>query len=155
MNYKRLIISLVVPQLAGTIGSMFSRPSISVWYNSLNKPIFNPPNWIFAPVWILLYFLMGVSVYLVWQNISINAYTREALWLFWLNLIFNISWSMVFFSFHAIGTALINIVIIWLFILALMMTFYRINKLSAYLLIPYFAWVSFAMVLNYYIWILN
>jgi len=155
MNYKRLIISLALPQLAGIIGSFFTTPAISTWYATLQRPSFSPPNWIFGPVWIILYILMGISVYLIWQQIEKNKTAKGALWLFWVHLVFNASWSIIFFGLQNPGLAFINIIIIWLLIIALMIKFWKINRWATYLLIPYLLWVGFASVLNYFIWYLN
>ena len=161
MNYKRLIISLALPQLAGLVGSFFTSSAISSWYVTLQKPSFNPPNWLFGPAWILLYILMGISIYLVWSSYAKDSErqsrnkTRSALIIFWIHLIFNASWSIVFFGFKNPGLALVNIIIIWLLIIILMIKFWKINKWATYLLIPYLLWVSFASMLNYSIWQLN
>ena len=155
MNYKRLIISLALPQLAGIVGSVFTTSAIPIWYATLQRPSFSPPNWLFGPVWILLYILMGISVYLVWQKIDKDKTARGALWLFWIHLFFNAIWSIIFFGLHNPGLAFVNIIIIWLLIIILMVKFWKINKWSTYLLIPYLLWVSFASALNYFIWYLN
>lgn len=155
MNYKRLIISLALPQLAGIIGSLFTTPAISTWYATLQRPSFSPPNWLFGPVWITLYILMGISVYLIWQKVEKNKTARGALWLFWIHLFFNAIWSIIFFGLQNLGMAFINIIIIWLLIVALVIKFWKINCWASYLLIPYLLWVSFASVLNYFIWYLN
>lgn len=150
MNYKRLIISLILPQLAGLVGSFFTAPAISNWYAFLEKPSFNPPSWIFGPAWILLYILMGISSYLVWQKGD-----KKALTIFWIHLFFNALWSIVFFGLQNPGLAFLNIIVIWVFIIVLIIKFWKINKWSSILLIPYLLWVSFASVLNYFIWQLN
>lgn len=160
MNYKRLIICIILPQLAGIIGSAFTITSITGWYDLLTKPSFSPPNWIFGPVWILLYILMGISIYLIWSfYIKIsngqNKKFKIAFWLFWIHLFFNSIWSIIFFGFENPALAFVDIIIIWLMIIALMIKFWKINKISTYLLIPYFLWVSFASLLNYFIWYLN
>lgn len=167
MNYKKLVISLALPQLAGLIGSFFTSPVVSsIWYKSLEKPFFNPPAWLFGPVWITLYIIMGISVYLVWQKVEQNPPSPKApdgqgktagsaLWLFWIHLFFNAVWSIIFFGLKNPGLAFLDIIIIWLLIIVLIMKFWKINKWSAYLLIPYLAWVSFAGALNYFIWRLN
>ncbi len=165
MNYKRLAISLVLPQLAGLVGSIFTVSAIPVWYAALRRPSFNPPNWIFGPTWFLLYILMGISIYLIWQKIAENknlpagaetlAKAKGAARLFWIHLFFNAIWSIIFFGFQNTGLAFLDIIIIWIFILVLMMKFWKIEKWSTYLLIPYFLWVSFASALNYFIWYLN
>ena len=155
MNYKRLIISLALPQSAGLVGSFFTTSAIPTWYATLQKPSFSPPNWIFGPVWILLYILMGISIYLIWQRIEENKKIRGAMWLFWVHLFFNAIWSIIFFGLHNPGLAFINIIIIWILIIVLMFKFWPINKWATYLLIPYLLWVSFASILNYFIWHLN
>ena len=149
MNYRHFIISLALPQIAGLIGSFFTISAIPTWYAVLEKPGFSPPNWIFGPVWILLYILMGVSVYLIWQK------DKSATWLFWIHLFFNAIWSIIFFGLQNPGLALVNIIIIWLLIIVLIIKFWKINKWASYLLFPYLFWVSFASLLNYYIWYLN
>jgi len=155
MSYKRLIISLVLPQIAGLVGSFFTTSAIPTWYAMLQKPSFSPPNWIFGPTWIILYILMGISVYLIWQRIEENKKAKGVMWLFWIHLFFNAIWSITFFGLQNPGLAFVNIIIIWLLIIILMIKFWKINKWSTYLLIPYFIWVSFASVLNYFIWYLN
>ena len=155
MNYKRLIISLALPQLAGIVGSLFTTSAIPTWYATLQRPSFSPPNWLFGPAWITLYILMGISVYLIWQKVEKNKTAKSALWLFWVHLVFNASWSIVFFGLQNPGLAFINIIIIRLLIIALMIKFWKINRWASYLLIPYLLWVSFASALNYFIWYLN
>lgn len=166
MNYKRLFISILLPLLAGGFGSLFTRTSVDTWYGTLEKPALAPPNWLFGPVWTLLYLLMGISVYLIWQkrNASLSwlPWRREradvvsfAFVLFWIHLFFNAIWSIVFFNFHALGWALVNIAVIWLFIVAMMIVFWKVDRRATYLLIPYLLWVSFASALNYGIWMLN
>ncbi len=155
MNYKRLIIALLLPQLAGILGSFFTASAIPTWYAALEKPFFSPPNWIFAPAWITLYALMGISAYLIWQKVGENKAAKSALWLFWLHLFFNAIWSIIFFGLRNPGLAFVDIVIIWLLIIVLIVKFWRINRWAAYLLIPYLLWVGFASALNYFIWYLN
>jgi tryptophan-rich sensory protein len=154
-NYKRLIISLALPQLAGIVGSLFTTSAIPTWYATLQRPSFSPPNWLFGPAWITLYVLMGVSVYLIWQKVEKTKKARGAMWLFWIHLFFNAIWSIIFFGLQNPGLAFINIIIIWLLIVALMIKFWNINRWATYLLIPYLLWVSFASALNYFIWYLN
>jgi len=155
MNYKRLIISLALPQLAGLIGSIFTTSAIPAWYATLQKPSFSPPNWIFGPVWIILYILMGISVYLIWQKAAEKKKVKKALWLFWIHLFFNVAWSIIFFGLQNPMLAFLNIIIIWFLIIVLMIKFWKVDKWATYLLIPYLFWVSFASVLNYFIWYLN
>ncbi len=155
LNYKRLIISLVLPQLAGLIGSVFTISAIPAWYASLEKPSFSPPNWIFGPVWITLYFLMGLSVYLVWQKIKENKKAKAGLALFWLQLFFNAVWSIIFFGLQSPGWAFVEIIFLWLAIVLTIIAFSKVSRLAALLLIPYILWVTFAAYLNYSIWTLN
>lgn len=155
MNYKRLIISLALPQLAGIVGSLFTTSAIPTWYATLQRPSFSPPNWLFGPAWITLYILMGISIYLIWQKVEQNKTARGAIRLFWIHLFFNAIWSIIFFGLQNPGLAFVNIIIIWLLIIALMIKFWKINRWATYLLIPYLLWVSFASVLNYFIWYLN
>lgn len=160
MNYKRIIISLALPQMAGLVGSVFTSPAIPGWYANLVKPSFSPPNWLFGPVWIVLYILMGISAYLVWSAYAKSSAGRRrelktALLLFWVHLIFNAVWPIIFFGLQNPGLAFVNIIIIWLLIVALMIKFWKIDSRASYLLMPYLLWVSFASVLNYFIWYLN
>ena len=144
INYLRLIISVAICQLAGVIGSFFTSSSVSTWYEDLAKPSFNPPSWVFGPVWITIYFLMGISLYLVWMEKK----DRMALSVFGVQLALNTSWSIFFFGMRNPLLAFVNIILLWAAIIAMMVLFWRISKRSAYLLIPYLLWVSFAAVLN-------
>lgn len=161
MNYKRLTISLALPQLAGIVGSFFTTPAISTWYATLQRPSFSPPNWLFGPVWITLYILMGISVYLIWSAYAKASADKQknkaksAMILFWIHLFFNSIWSIIFFGLQNPGLAFINIIIIWVLIIVLMVKFWKINRWATYLLILYLLWVSFAGVLNCFIWYLN
>jgi len=157
MNYKRLVICLGLPQLAGVVGSIFTISAIPAWYAGLQRPSFSPPNWIFGPVWILLYLLMGISVYLIWSACAkpLAEEDRNTLTIFWIHLFLNATWSIVFFGLQSPFWAFFNIIILWLFIITLIIKFWKINKWASYLLVPYLLWVSFASVLNYFIWYLN
>lgn len=156
MNYKRLGISIILPQLAGLAGSFFTAPAVSGWYSGLARPAFSPPNWIFGPVWITLYLMMGISIYLVWNYKGIHfKRKKEAMRLFWVHLFFNAIWSPIFFGLKSPGIALLDIIIIWAFIVVLIFKFLKINRRAAWLLVPYFFWVGFASLLNFAIWILN
>ena len=150
----KLIISIVIPFIASLIGSLFTSSAIPTWYAALNKPSFNPPNWIFGPVWTVLYILMGISLYLIWVK-PFSKKVKYALDIFGIQLVLNIMWSFLFFYSRNPLFAFIEIIFLWLFILYTIFLFYRISKPSAYLLVPYALWVSFASNLNYYFWILN
>ncbi|MDD3421595.1 MAG: tryptophan-rich sensory protein [Methanocellales archaeon] len=154
-NISQLVYSIVICQLAGIIGSFFTFPSIQTWYAALEKPSFNPPNWLFSPVWITLFILMGVSLYLVWSSGAKTRYVKIALTLFGIQLILNILWSIIFFGLKSPFYAFIEIAILWVAILLTIFKFFKISKTAAYLLIPYLLWVSFAAVLNFSIWVLN
>lgn len=154
-NITKLIISVGICELAGVIGSIFTVPAISGWYRGLTKPQLAPPNWIFAPVWTILYLLMGVSLYLVWKNGFENKRVRFAMGVFAGQLMLNILWSYIFFGLNSPGAALIEIVMLWLMILACIFVFKKISKPAAWILVPYIVWVTFAMYLNFSIWILN
>lgn len=146
---------IVVCELAGIVGSVFTIQSIPTWYQTLTKPVFNPPNWIFGPVWTTLYALMGISVYRIWRLGMRREKVRDAVVLFCMHLALNAIWSPVFFGARNIPLAFAIIAIMWLTLIALIFRFERLDKQSAYLLTPYLAWISFAMVLNYNLWILN
>jgi len=151
----KFLVAILVCLLAGFIGSLFTTPSIPTWYESLNKPSFNPPNWLFAPVWTTLYVLMGISAYMIWEKSSRYKSSNTALKIFFVQLVLNSIWSMLFFGLRNPLYGFIGIVLLWFAILFTMLKFYRISKKAAYLLVPYILWVSFASLLNFYILILN
>jgi len=154
INWIKLIVSLIICQLAGVIGSLFTASSIPTWYAALNKPSFNPPNWIFAPVWIFLYILMGISFYLIWRKSDIpNFGLLMSVFIF--QLVLNAFWTIIFFGLKSPLYAFIEIVVLWVSILYCIITFYRVSKTASVLLIPYLLWVSFAAVLNFSLWKLN
>lgn len=140
--------------MAGVIGAVFTTPSISGWYADLNKPFFNPPNWLFGPVWTLLYLSMSISLYLIW-NQKDGVKTKTALIFFAIQLGLNTLWSIVFFGMRLPSAAFVEILILLIFIVLTIIKFFSISKVSAYLLIPYLLWVSFASLLNLYIVRLN
>ena len=154
IQWLKLIISIIICQVPGIIGSQFTVKSIPTWYAALNKPAFNPPNWLFGPVWITLYILMGISLYLVWSKSNI-ADINNLLIIFFIQLFLNALWSVIFFGFKSLGFAFVEIMILWLFILITIILFYSVSKTASVLLIPYLLWVLFASLLNYYIWKLN
>lgn len=150
-----ILIFVLICQLAGVIGSLFTTPSIPGWYAGLTKPSFNPPNWIFAPVWTTLYVLMGTAAFLVYEKGGKKGEVRKALAVFAVQLALNALWSIVFFGAHMILGAAVLIVVLWAMIAASIWLFSRITKAAAYLLVPYILWVSFATVLNISLYILN
>jgi benzodiazapine receptor len=139
-------LSILICLSAGAIGSVFTRNSVNTWYASLNKPLFNPPAWLFAPVWTALYVMMGISAFLVWKTSGSNR--RRALRFFALQLTVNTLWSVVFFGLHSIKGGLAIIIVLLVLILATIAGFSRISKPAATLLVPYLAWVLFATALN-------
>ena len=151
----KLIISILICQGAGVIGSLFTSPAISTWYATIQKPSFNPPNWIFAPVWTLLFLLMGISLYLIWSKGFKYKETKIAIFIFFVQLILNILWSILFFALQSPLYAFIEIIILWFIILLMIISFYKVSKIAAYLLLPYIIWISFASVLNFSILIIN
>jgi len=145
MNWWKLITAILICEGMGLIGATATTPKIGNWYSTLNKPFFNPPSWIFGPVWTLLFLLMGISLYLVWQKN--NDLTKPIFRWFWIQLVLNMLWSFIFFGMEKPGWALIEIIILWWAIRKTMKNFP--------LLFPYLAWVSFATILNGAIWWLN
>jgi tryptophan-rich sensory protein len=150
-----IVVSIAVCELAGIVGSVFTMPSIPGWYAGLAKPSFNPPNWIFGPVWTLLYALMGLAAYLVYEKGFKRPEVKKALAVFAAQLVLNTLWSIVFFGAHRILGAAVVIVLLGAMILATILLFHKISKAAAYLLVPYILWVSFATVLNASLYVLN
>lgn len=155
IDILKLIVSIIISQLAGLIGATFTSRAIPTWYATLNKPTFNPPNWLFGPVWTALYLLMGISLFLVWQKGLYYNGVKIALIVFGIQLILNILWSILFFGLKSPLAAFIEIIILWLLILVTILTFYKISRAAAILLLPYILWVSFASILNFSLWRLN
>ena len=177
-NFLKLLTSIIVCELAGFIGSVFTMPEINTWYKSLNKPSFNPPDWIFGPVWTILFVLMGISLYLIWtkkwqpknkigkkKTKAWNSLSQKFLsgsWqkaniilIFITQLILNILWSVIFFGMHSPGIAFFELLMLWFAIIFMIINFYRVSKTASLLLFPYILWVSFAARLNLFIWIIN
>ncbi|MDQ5893653.1 MAG: translocator protein [Patescibacteria group bacterium] len=154
-NILKLIIALVVSQLAGIIGSIFTYPSVTGWYATINRPEFAPPNWVFGPVWTTLFILMGIAAFLVWKKGLDRKDVKIALGIFIGQLILNTLWSIIFFSLQSPGAAFFEMIFLWLAIFATIIAFAKISKPAAWLLLPYILWVSFAGFLNYSIWMLN
>lgn len=151
----KFIISLALPFIAGALGSLFTDASSGSWYANLSKPPFNPPGWVFGPVWTILYLLMGLAWYSAWSTPFHHEKKRIAGWAFITQLILNAGWSVVFFGLQRPDISLVVIAALLLAIVWNIISFRRVQKGTILLLIPYLAWVSFASVLNFYIWILN
>ena len=154
-NIAKLISAIVICQSAGIVGSIFTSPSVQTWYATLQLPSFAPPGWFIGMVWIILYTLMGISLYLVWNKGLRNKQVKNSLYLFGLQLILNAVWSFIFFGLRSPFLALIEIVFLWVAIAFTILKFYKISRKTAWLLLPYIAWVSVALTLNFYIWRLN
>lgn len=148
-NLSKLILCILITEGAGIVGSIATASSVKSWYlTDLIKPSFNPPSWVFGPVWTLLFLLMGIALYLVWNK-------KNNLFWFWTQLILNILWSFLFFGLHSPTLAFYEIIILWLAILMTIIRFNQYHKTASKLLWPYLAWVSFASFLNYSIMVLN
>ena len=150
-KYLSLLILLLVTFIAPVIGSYVTSVFKEPWYSEIIQPSFNPPSWVFPPVWTTLYVMMSIAIWRVW----IAFFNSRILKLYFIHLFFNCIWSIIFFGFHQIGLALINIIVILFFVIILMKEYLKIDKLSFYLMIPYFLWSSFALVLNASILFLN
>jgi tryptophan-rich sensory protein len=177
-KFLKLLASIIICELAGVVGSVFTTPEIKSWYATLNKPAFNPPSWIFGPVWTTLFVLMGVALYLVWNkkfviknklgNSALRSWNKwsEKLWsgswqkanillVFALQLVLNVLWSIIFFGSHNVGVAFFELLMLWVAIAYTIINFYRVSKWAAYLLLPYILWVTFAGFLNVALWFIN
>jgi tryptophan-rich sensory protein len=177
-NWVKLLISIIICEFAGVIGSGFTISQINSWYLHLKKPFFNPPNWIFGPVWTTIFILMGISLYLVWNEKFVikneigkkskkpcNKWSQKFLdgsWkkaniilIFATQLVLNVLWSVTFFGFHSPAVAFFELLMLWFAIVFTIVNFYRVSKTASLLLIPYILWVTFAGILNLFIWILN
>jgi benzodiazapine receptor len=149
-----LIGFLIACFAIGGLGGLITYPAIQGWYNTLNKPSWNPPNWVFGPVWNLLFLLAAIAVWLVWRRQGM-AGARLQMAIFTVQLALNLLWSAVFFGLHRPDLALIVALLLWIAVAAMVVTFRRVRPLAGILMIPYCAWVTFAIVLNYSIWQMN
>ena len=150
-KYLSLVILLLITFIAPMIGSYFTATFKEPWYSEIILPSFNPPSWVFAPVWSTLYLLMTIAIWKIWKN----SFDTRILIIYFIHLFFNSTWSIVFFGFHLIGLALVNLIIILMFIIFLMKEYLIRDKISFYLMIPYLAWSSYALILNISIFLLN
>ena len=150
-KYLSLFLILITTFVASGIGGFTTTFFKEPWYSEIILPNFNPPSWIFAPVWTALYILMSVAIWRIW----INFFDQQVLNIYFIHLFFNATWSIVFFGFHQIELALLNLIIILIFIVILMKIYFTKDKISFYLMLPYFFWSSYALILNFSIAILN
>ncbi len=151
----KLIVCLTATLGVGYLGSLYTTPAIDSWYAGLQKPSFNPPNWVFMPVWTVLYVLMAVAAFLIWRSAAPIAQKAPALAAFAVQLGLNLLWSVLFFGLRKPAYALLEIVVLWAMIIVTMVLFNRVSRVAALLLTPYLAWVTFAAVLNSELWRLN
>ena len=151
----RLILSIIICQMAGVIGSIFTAGSVTSWYPTLVKPSFSPPGFYIGLIWIVLFTLMGISLFLIWRETPSNPAARIALYFFAVQLIVNVLWSVAFFGMRSPISGLVVIAFLWVLILITIIKFWPINRTAALLLIPYIIWVSIAAYLNFSIWMLN
>jgi len=153
MKVLKLIGAIVLCEAIGGLGALATTPNITSWYATLTKPSFSPPNWLFAPAWGILYALMGIALYLVWESNKKNKKTAYAI--FFAQLALNLAWSVIFFGLHAKTAAFVEIVMMWILILLTIISFRKISKPATWLLVPYILWVTFASALNLAVVILN
>ncbi len=150
----KLVIAILLPMVVGGLSGFLTANSINGWYTTLNQPSFNPPNWVFGPVWTTLYLIMGISLYRIW-SLPITEERNLAIKIFALQMTLNFFWSLIFFKWHLIGLALVEIIVMWIAIAMMIHKFKKLDKFAAYMNIPYLCWVSFATVLNASYYFLN
>ena len=150
-KYLSLAVIFLITFIAPLIGSYATATFKEPWYSEIILPSFNPPSWVFAPVWTTLYLMMTIAIWKIWKN----SFDTKILKIYFIHLFFNSTWSVIFFGFHLIGLALINLIIILLFIIVLMKEYFSRDRISFYLMTPYFAWSSYALILNISIFFLN
>lgn len=151
----KFIVSVAVPLLCGFLGSLATRPAIETWYAGLTKPGFSPPNWLFGPAWTLLYILMGIAAFLVWNRGLDAPGVKPALVLFLVQLVLNLAWSFIFFAGRSPTWGFVEILVLWVAIVATMVQFFRVTPAAGWLLVPYIGWVTFASALNGALMVLN
>lgn len=155
MNWVKLVVSVLVCQLAGFLGGFFTQAAVQSWYPTIRKPVFTPPNWMFGPVWIFLYLLMGIALYLVWNSAGGGHARRVAIILFFIQLGLNVLWSFLFFYLKNPLLGFIEILLLFIFIVLTAWKFFSLNRLAGILFVPYILWVAFASILNYFLWVMN
>ena len=150
----KLIIAIVLPLAIGGFSGFLTANAIGTWYTTLNQPAFNPPNWVFGPVWTTLYLLMGISFYRIWC-LPISKERTDAMKVFGVQMILNFFWSLIFFKWHFIGLALMEIIVMWMMIATMIHLFRKLDTVAGWMNVPYLLWVTFASVLNGAYFILN
>ena len=154
-TYIRIILCVIICLAVGYLSSIVTQSSIKTWYPTITKPSFNPPNWVFAPVWTTLFFLMAVALYIIWSGRNKKKTRKKAVQLYFGQLAANVAWSGIFFGLHSIGLAFIEIIFLLILITYCLLAFSRINRAAGWLMFPYFLWVCFATVLNLSLWLVN
>ncbi len=154
-KFTKIAVMVATCLAAGYFSSLATQSSVETWYPTIEKPVFNPPSWVFAPVWSLLYVLMGVAAGIIWSRLGKKKHVRKGLLFFGIQLALNILWSILFFHFQNPFLALIEIILLWLMIYETIAVFKKANDYAYYLMIPYLLWVTYAAVLNGSIWWLN
>jgi tryptophan-rich sensory protein len=154
-NTVKFIIAIAIPLVVGFASGFFTITGAGSWYQTIQRPSWNPPNRVFGPVWTTLYILMGIALFIIWKADAGIKMKKQAILLFTIQLTLNFFWSFIFFNQQQPGWAFAEIVILWVFILLTIFAFAKINKTAAWLLVPYISWVSFASILNFTIWRLN
>lgn len=151
----KFIIAIVLCESVGIISGLLASANNNLWFDTLNKPTWNPPAYLFGPVWTTLYLLMGISLGLIWNSKATEESKRNAYFLFAIQLFLNFWWSIFFFNFHSPALALLDIILMVITIILTILSFSAFSKIASWLLVPYIAWVSFATILNFSIWNLN
>lgn len=155
-NVPKLVLSIAIPNVVGILSSLVTMPAVGDWYTTIAKPSWTPPDWVFAPVWIVLYTLMGIALYLVWNEGAQKPDVRKGIIWFDVQLTLNFLWSLVFFGLKSPGLAFVVIIALWVAIVVTMGIFWELKKkAAAALLVPYILWVTFALTLNAQIWFMN
>jgi translocator protein len=153
-QWFKLIISLGLPNAVGMVASFVTMPAVRSWYADLAKPNYTPPNWIFAPAWLVLYTMMGFAFFLIWTRAG-DRRVVFACWFYIVHLLVNGLWPFLFFGLHSPFWAFVDIVLLWFMIIGVFLLFFSIDRKAACLLIPYWLWVTFAASRNYLIWRMN
>lgn len=154
MRALKCIIAILICELVGNIGTFFTLPNIPTWYAHLTKPPLTPPNVVFGPVWTTLFVLMGVSLFLLWEAKHSKEH-RQALDLFFVQMVLNVLWSVLFFGTHQLSAAVFEVVVFWFAILGTIVASFRVSKAASWVLVPYLVWVAFASYLTVGVWLLN
>jgi benzodiazapine receptor len=155
LSYPKLAAAILLCVIVGSVGSLVTITGPGSWYSTLQKPFFTPPSWLFAPVWIMLFVLMGIALYLVWESGTERREVKAALGIFGVQFFLNVIWSFLFFGLKSPLLGFVDIILLWVMIAATIWVFFRVRKSAAYFLIPYIAWVTLASALNGAIYFMN